>query len=318
MKKLVVLVLALMLALSLVACDGKDKSDGGISVITPEASKTDSSPSDSSNSNNTPSDSSKSTLPTPQVSAMTNSKIYLDLEELETSTPPQMVDAVIMVPMKTIMEKIGYDVNWLPAEQKLEVWEPSRQHPTIIVTIGSTAAYYEKYSEELDDRLSYEAVLAAPPIMINDTLFAPLNFVSDAVGYTIDGSVDSEHIYLFSPEYMENQAGEGIGEDQPIKDENEIGEGIGVSQPLTQEEKDYVLSIRTESWLDLTQEKKEELISLMARWWDIVDGYVVEDFDSVLADLDHQMETYFRNSVDEGILPTACDIYGLDATKYIS
>ena len=115
---------------------------------------------------------------------------------------------------------------------------------------------------------------------------------------------------------MENQIGEGIGEDQPVIDENEVGEGIGESQPVTEDEKNYVLSIRTESWLDLKQEQKEEVISIMARWWDVVDGYVVEDFDAVLADLDHQMETYFRNGVDEGILQTACDIYGIDVSKY--
>lgn len=94
-------------------------------------------------------------------------------------------------------------------------------------------------------------------------------------------------------------------------------EGIGETQPVTEDEKNYVLSIRTESWLDLEPEQKDEVLSIIARWWDLVDGYVVEDFDSVLADLDHQMETYFRNSVDEGILQTACDIYGLDASKYI-
>ena len=39
--------------------------------------------------------------------------------------------------------------------------------------------------------------------------------------------------------------------------------------------------------------------------------------DAMLADLDHQMETYFRNNTDEGVFETACDIYGIDVTKYI-
>lgn len=321
MKKLIALALTFILALSLVACGGKSKTDSGKSNITPADSGT----SDSNPADNTSSDSDDSPS-APQAKAMVDSIIYLDLEEVQTNIPPQLVDGTIMVPVQAIMEKIGYDVNWIPAEQKLEVWEPSRQHPTIILTIGNTTAYYEKYAEEIDERVSYEGLLATAPVVIDGAMFAPLNFVAEAVGYTIDGSVDSEHIYLFSPEYMENQIGEGIGEDQPVSKENEIGEGIGEdgagegigqSLPLTEDEKSYVLSIRTESWLDLEEEKKYEVLFLMARWWDIVDGYIVEDYDSTLADLDHQMGTYFRNGVDEGILQTACDIYGLDASKYV-
>ncbi|MDF3003789.1 MAG: hypothetical protein K0S22_261 [Oscillospiraceae bacterium] len=97
----------------------------------------------------------------------------------------------------------------------------------------------------------------------------------------------------------------------------EEGEGIGRTQPLTDSEINYVISLRTESWLDLNQDQKSDAIFLMARWWDVVDGYVVEDFDAVLADLDHQMETYYRNKVDEGVFQTACDIYDINVSNYI-
>ncbi len=327
MKKLMALALVLMLALSLAACSNKSPSDSSNSNKSPSnngdnnspSDKDINSPSDKGDSNGSASNSSDSnnSPSAPQVSAMEEVIIYVDLEEVQHDTPPQLVDDIIMVPVQAIMEMIGYDVNWAPDTQRLEVWEPSKQHPTIILDIGNTTAYYEKYDEELDDCVSYEATLASAPIMIEDTMYAPLIFVSESIGYTIDSNVDSEHIYLFSPYYMENQIGEGIGEDQPVIDKNEVGEGIGESQPVTEDEKNYVLSIRTESWLDLKQEQKEEIISIMARWWDVVDGYVVEDFEAVLADLDHQMETYFRNGVDEGILQTACDIYGLDISKYI-
>lgn len=334
MKKLTTLALALMLALSLAACSSKSDSVSSNSSET-ESDNSNNSPADSDSSNNSPSDSgnNNNASSTPLVSALTDSTIFVDLVEVETDTTPHNVDNIIMVPVQAVMETIGYDVNWDPKEQKLEVWEPSKQHPTIILTIGNITAYYEKYAEEIDECVSYEATLASPPILIDDTVFAPLIFVAEAVGYTIDSNVDSEDIYLFSPYYMENQIGEGIGETQPITEGNQSGEGIGESQPVkednqsgegigesrsvTEEEKNYVLSIRTESWLDLKQEKKEEIISIMARWWDTVDGYVVADFDAVLADLDHQMETYYRNGVDEGILQTACDIYGLDISKYI-
>ena len=79
----------------------------------------------------------------------------------------------------------------------------------------------------------------------------------------------------------------------------------------------YVLSFRTQSWLSLKPEQKANVVSLIARWWDDCEEYVVEDMDAMLADLDHQMETYFRNNTDEGVFETACDIYGIDVTKYI-
>ncbi|MDD4495808.1 MAG: copper amine oxidase N-terminal domain-containing protein [Eubacteriales bacterium] len=242
------------------------------------------------------------------VSAFAESKIFVDLQKVATDTPPQIVNDRTMVPVRAITEMIGYDVNWVADKQQVEVWEPSRQQPTIIMIIGNKTAYYEKYDEELGERVSYEATLDSPPVLINERTFVPLRFISEAVGYTVDYNVDSADVYLFSPEYMENQIGEGIGED---------GEGIGKSRPVTEDEMNYVLSFRTKSWLALKQEQKEKVISIMARWWDEVDGYVVEAFDAVLADLDHQMETYFRNGVDEGVFQTACDIYEIDLSNYI-
>lgn len=342
MKKLMAFTLALMLVFSLAACGSKKTSDSDNSNNSPSESADikDDSLSDNDNSNNS--------TPTPQVSAMAGSKIFVDLEEVQTLIPTQSVDGIIMVPVQAVMEKIGYDVTWNPAEQRLEVWEPSRQHPTVILNIGNTTAYYEKFAEELNERVSYEATLDSAPILIDDTMVAPLDFITEAIGYTFDNNVDSSDIYIFSPYYMENQIGEGIGENQPVKEEqqsgegigetqpvaekkqsneskgqsqpvaekNQSGEGVGQSLPVTEDEKDYVLSISTASWLELNQDQKYEVIFIMARWWDIVDGYVVEDFESVLADLDHQMETYFRNGVDEGVLQTACDIYGLDISRY--
>lgn len=136
----------------------------------------------------------------------------------------------------------------------------------------------------------------------------PLRFISEAVGYTVDYNVDSADVYIFSPEYMENQAGEGIGEE---------GEGIGRTRPVSEDEINYVLSFRTKSWLDLRQEQKEKVVSIIVRWWDETAGYVAEDFDAILAALDHQMETYFRNNTDEGVFQTACDIFGVDVSLFI-
>ncbi|MDD4689337.1 MAG: copper amine oxidase N-terminal domain-containing protein [Eubacteriales bacterium] len=245
------------------------------------------------------------------VSAFAAGRIFVDLEEVITDTPSQIINSRTMVPVRAITEMIGYDVKWVPEGQKVEVYEKSAKHPAIIMAIGNTSAYYGKYDEELGDTVGYEAVLDSPPVIVNNRTMVPLRFISEAVGYTVDYNVDSEDVYLFSPRYMENQIGEGIGEDI------QAGEGIGETKPITNAEMNYVLSFRTKSWLELKPDQKEKVISIIARWWEQVDGHIVEDFDAVLRDLDHQMETYSRNKVDEGVFQTACDIYDIELSHYI-
>ncbi|MFA7636315.1 MAG: copper amine oxidase N-terminal domain-containing protein [Monoglobales bacterium] len=229
------------------------------------------------------------------------SRIFLDLEEVVTDTPPQIIIDRTMVPVRAISEMIGYDVEWLDEKKQVEIWEPSRQHPTIIMQVGNTTAYYEKYVEEIDERVSYEATLDSPPIIVNSRVLVPLRFISEAVGYEVDYNVDSADVYLFSPEYMKNQEGEGIGE----------------TKPVTEDEINFLLSLKTNSWLSLKTEQKEKAVAIIARWWDEVDGYVVEDFDELREALDHQMGTYYRNKVNEGVFKTACEIFGIDLSNYI-
>ncbi len=321
MKKLMALALALVLVLALVACSSKkDSSDSGKSNNSTTESgsnnQTDSGKKDSQTDSKTDSNTdSNSSTPASAATALSGTKIFLDLEEVETKVAPHIVNYATMVPVQAILEKYGYDVKWVAAENKLEVWEPSRQHPTIVLEVGSTTAYYEIFAEELGERISVEGLLEAAPILIDGTLLAPVSFVAESTGFVLDTTVDSTDIYLFTPGYMENQEGEGIGEDKHI-DEELIGEGIGFSMHLSEDERSYVLSIHTEEWLNLTDAQKFEVVFLIGRWWDTVDGYVVEDYDGMVEVLDHQMETYFRNKVNEGIMQTACDIYGLEFIKY--
>lgn len=242
------------------------------------------------------------------VTAFAESKIYVDLREVPTDTPPQIVNDRTMVPVRAITEMIGFNVEWIQEKQQVEVYAPDASAPAIIMNIGNTTALYTRYDAELGDTVSFEATLDSPPVLINDRTLVPLRFISEAVGYTVDYNVDSADVYMFSPEYMENQIGEGVGEE---------GEGIGQSQPLTADEMNYVLSFRTKSWLDLKPEQKANVVSLIARWWDAYEGYVVADLDAMLADLDRQMETYFRNNTDEGTFQTACDIHDIDVSNYI-
>ena len=102
----------------------------------------------------------------------------------------------------------------------------------------------------------------------------------------------------------------GVWEDG-IGDDPNHGEGIGEVIALSEDEQSYMMSQTTNSWLKLTQTEKDDLVVLVGRWLEATNGFIVPDYDDLIVMLDRQMEQYFRNGVDEGVLDTAKDIYGL-------
>ena len=55
---------------------------------------------------------------------------------------------------------------------------------------------------------------------------------------------------------------------------------------------------------------------------DIIEGMVediiVEDYDDMIKKIDHQMEQYFKNGVNENLFNTVCEIYDVDKSIYIT
>lgn len=99
---------------------------------------------------------------------------------------------------------------------------------------------------------------------------------------------------------------DGMGEDP------DFGEGIGEVVALTPEEESYMLAQTTNSWLELSAMEKGDLVALVGRWLEDTTGFIVEDYDELVLMLDHQMEQYYRNGVDEMVLATVRDICGID------
>ena len=66
----------------------------------------------------------------------------------------------------------------------------------------------------------------------------------------------------------------------------EIGEGIGEVVALSDEEREYVQKQTTNSWLDMTEEAKDELVVLIGRWLEESSGYIVPDYDDLVAEAD--------------------------------
>ena len=99
---------------------------------------------------------------------------------------------------------------------------------------------------------------------------------------------------------------DGIGEDP------DFGEGIGEVIALSDEEREYVQKQTTNSWLEMTETEKDDLVVLIGRWLEESRNYIVEDYDELVAMLDHQMEQYYRNNVNESVFDTVIDILGVN------
>ena len=117
---------------------------------------------------------------------------------------------------------------------------------------------------------------------------------------------------------------DGIGEapsgiqDDGIGEDPSYGEGIGEVVALSREEKAYVAAQDTHIWLELSREKKDDLVVLIGRWLEDDSGFIVEDYDDLVVMLDRQMEQYFKNGVNEGVLATVCDICGVAIPTSVS
>ena len=95
-------------------------------------------------------------------------------------------------------------------------------------------------------------------------------------------------------------------------------DGKGTVIPLSDAEKTYVLEQTTETWLAMSTDEKDAMVVLIGRWWEDNDGIVVEDYDDMVKVIDHQMEQYHKNGVNENLFNTVCEIYDVDNSAYIT
>ena len=120
------------------------------------------------------------------ATAFAQGKIFVDLQEVESDTAPQIINDRTMVPVRAIAEMIGYDVYWRSETNQVHVCEKGSEVPQVAMTIDDTRAYYSKYEEELQDTVGVETVLDVPPTVVNNRTLVPLRFVSEAVGYVVE------------------------------------------------------------------------------------------------------------------------------------
>ena len=95
--------------------------------------------------------------------------LYVDMNLIETDTPPTIVDGRTLVPVRAIFEAIGADVTWDGATSTAT---GVRGDTTVIIQINNSTAYVNGEARVLD----------VPAQLINDRTMVPARFISEAMG----------------------------------------------------------------------------------------------------------------------------------------
>lgn len=98
-------------------------------------------------------------------------------------TQPQMIGTVVMVPLRTVFEKMGATVGWDEASQTVTC---TLNGKTAILNVGDSEARVNGQMRYLD----------LPPRVIGDRTMVPMRFLGDAFGAQVTWNGDSDLVAI--------------------------------------------------------------------------------------------------------------------------
>ncbi len=109
--------------------------------------------------------------------------LYLDGQEVDLGVNPVLVDGRVLVPLRSVFERLGAEVNWNEFLQRVEI---KRGSTRIHLTIASPDAKINGVSYQVD----------VPSRLVNGRTMVPLRFISQALGAHVvwDGATQAVHI----------------------------------------------------------------------------------------------------------------------------
>lgn len=100
-------------------------------------------------------------------------KIFIDNEELELTTAPYVQKGITMVPFRSFLTKLGFDVTWDAEHKQVTATD---DEITLVLTIDSV---YAKVNDKTE-------ILPLPPIIKHGTTYIPLRFIGTASGGSLE------------------------------------------------------------------------------------------------------------------------------------
>lgn len=128
-------------------------------------------------------------LPSTGHAAITASThINLDGQELALPASGQVetVDGTVMVPLRVIVEQLGYKVSWSNKTQTATI---KQDKTTLQLAAGSHTATVNSKSVDLPEA----------PLLQNGTTLVPLRFISENTGTTVKWDNTAKTVYLTTP-----------------------------------------------------------------------------------------------------------------------
>ncbi|MDT3426758.1 N-acetylmuramoyl-L-alanine amidase [Paenibacillus forsythiae] len=130
-----------------------------------------------------------------------NNRIFLDGKELTAgqSVPVESVNGTIMVPLRMIVENLGYKVDW---NQKTKTVTIEQGGKVISLVVGQKKATVD----------GKEVSLNEAPIVRSDTSLVPIRFISEQFGLKVQWDNQAKSVIITTPQ---TSAGPGSPEGNP-------------------------------------------------------------------------------------------------------
>jgi hypothetical protein len=100
-----------------------------------------------------------------------------------TDAQPCIMNDRILIPFRTLFEKLGAYVSWDQGQQKVNA---SLDNNSIELVVGKKQALYNNQQVSLD----------VAPIIINDRVLIPLRFASESLGLKVDWQAASYTVVI--------------------------------------------------------------------------------------------------------------------------
>lgn len=112
-------------------------------------------------------------------------KVYIENSRLDMEVSPQIQNGRTLVPLRSIFEALGADINWDPVTRTVT---GTKDETVVTLTIDSKTAYINGSAKELD----------APAVIVSGRTMVPARFIAESLGAVVGWDSDSKTVLVNS------------------------------------------------------------------------------------------------------------------------
>lgn len=109
--------------------------------------------------------------------------VRINGEPLSFDVPPQLINDRTMVPLRTIFEALGAQVDWNSTTRTVTA---TRGDTVVVSTIGSKTMYINGSARTMD----------VAPVIVNDRTLVPARFVAEAFDCYVEWEGSTRTVYI--------------------------------------------------------------------------------------------------------------------------